>query len=397
MPHNLGSRIARPWRRAVHIVEGDLERRPDVALFVRDLYFGGTERYAVTLANAFAALGLNVDLVGLWGRGALKDELAPSVRVVELRRRNAFRSLLPLMRYMRVAKPRAFIAGTPAFNLVAVWARLLARHSGRVIVVEHNTVSLRSRGRLRKRIKLPTMALTYRLADHVVAVSEGVADDLARSIWLDRARIRVIYNPFDVAGIREKAGEPVDHPWLVERDKPVVLGVGRMTLEKDFEGLVRAFAVLRKSVDARLFLVGDGPERKRVEALVDELGIRDRVFFAGLDPNPFRYMARADLFVLSSKVEGFSRVLVEAMACGVPVVSTDCPSGPREILGDGEYGQLTPLANARDLAAAMLTVLMLPPTERATLALNGQRRAEVFSSESAVRDFVSLCTIGASR
>jgi glycosyltransferase involved in cell wall biosynthesis len=199
--------------------------------------------------------------------------------------------------------------------------------------------------------------LSYPWAQGVIAVSEEAADDLARVLNVPRWQIHVIYNPTYDDALLERAKEPVEHAWFRSGEPPVILGVGRLTHQKDFATLLRAFARVRKEVVCRLVILGEGDERARLQALAEELGVRRDVDLPGFVENPYAYMARAAIFVLSSRYEGLPNVLIEALACGVPVVSTDCPSGPREILLDGDAGVLIPVGDHDKMAQEIIHVL----------------------------------------
>jgi glycosyltransferase involved in cell wall biosynthesis len=212
-----------------------------------------------------------------------------------------------------------------------------------------------------------------------------VADDAARVTGVPRERITAIHNPVLSLALRERGADPIDDPWLAPDGPPVILGVGRLVEQKDFPTLVRAFARLRARRSARLLILGEGPERAALERLVAELGVAADVRLRGRVPGAPAFMARAAVFVLSSAWEGFGRVLVEALAMGCPVVSTDCPSGPREILENGLYGPLVPVGDDAALAAAIESVLERPP-ERAAL----RKRAEDFSLERGVERYLAV-------
>jgi glycosyltransferase involved in cell wall biosynthesis len=207
----------------------------------------------------------------------------------------------------------------------------------------------------------------YGWADAIVAISGGVADDVARVTRIPRGHIQVIYNPVVTPGFRKKAEAPLEHPWFEAGGPPVLLGVGRLCPQKDFSTLIQAFAQARKERSARLLILGEGRDRPALEAMVRELGLEQDVALPGFIENPYPYMVRASLFVLSSRWEGLGNVLVEAMYCGVPLVATDCPHGPREILVDGKYGTLIPVGDAGALARAIQAGLngkaLRPPPE----------------------------------
>lgn len=336
-------------------------RRDDkhVALYLPSLRGGGAERVMVTLANGFAVRGLAVDLVLAKAEGPFLGDVAANVRVVDLGARRVASSLPRLVGYLRRERPCAMLSALNHANVIALLARRLAGGRTRLVVSEHNnlsqsmTVEPSRRGRL-----MPWfMRRTYPWADGVVAVSAGVADNLARAIALPRESIEVIYNPVVGEQTLCLANAPLDHPWFAPGEPPVVLGVGRLTAQKDFDVLIRAFASVRKMRPARLMILGEGELRTELEALIRQLGIGADVALPGFQANPLVYMRRAALFVLSSRFEGFGNVLVEAMACGTPVVSTDCPSGPAEILEGGKWGRLAPVGDAEALAEAMLATL----------------------------------------
>jgi glycosyltransferase involved in cell wall biosynthesis len=237
-------------------------------------------------------------------------------------------------------------------NIVGLWARRIAGVQTRVVVNEQNTLSREAPNSPRRRHRLvPRLARRfYPWADEIVAVSEGAADDLVRAIGIDEHRVTVVPNPIVTPELRTMAAEPLDDPWFADGGGPVALAVGRFTQQKDFPTLLRAVAAARARRPVRLLILGDGPERVRLEALVSELGLEDAVRLPGWVVNPYPYMARADVFVLSSRWEGLPSVLIEALFCGAPVVATDCPSGPMEILEAGRHGVLVPVGDVGALA-----------------------------------------------
>ena len=299
-----------------------------------------------------------------------------------------------LVRYLRTERPAALFAAMPVPNLLAVWARRLAGVPVRVLVSERNTLSamLGSSRRWRERHLPPLLGRAYRLADGIVAVSDGVGDDLARRTGLPRARISTVYNPVVTPELAELAAQPVAHRWFLPGAPPVVLGVGSLSARKDFPTLLRAFARLRAERDCRLVILGaaGSPKKTREQRaalteLAHSLDVSDDVDLPGFVANPFAYMARASVFVLSSAFEGLPGALIQAMACGCPVVSTDCPSGPAEILDGGRFGALVPVGDDGAMAAAIAATLD-QPIAAATL----QERAALFSVERAVDRYLDL-------
>ncbi|WKT82986.1 MULTISPECIES: glycosyltransferase [unclassified Thermosynechococcus] len=317
----------------------------------------------VTLANGFAARGYAVDLVLASAVGPYLKDVAPAVRVVDLRAGRVIKALWPLVRYLRRERPHAMLSAMNHANVVAILARRLAAARTRLVVSERTTISVevaRARG-LAARAVYALVPRLYPKADGIVAVSRDAARDLERFARLPSGTVRAIYNPFDLERIAQLAQEPVPHPWLQPGQVPVVVAIGRLTEEKNFTALLQAFAQLRARKEARLLILGEGELREELEQLSHALGLGpDALQMPGFVANPFAYLARAALFVLSSRWEGLPGVLIEAMACGTPVVSTDCPSGPREILEDGRWGRLVPVGDVAALARAMEEVLSTP-------------------------------------
>ena len=349
-----------------------------IAVFTATMGSGGAERSMVRLAAGLASTGRPTDLVlGCRAEDAYADELPSTVRVVRLDASRALLSLPRLAGYLRRERPVAMVSSLDYMNVIAVAARKLARVDTRLVVNEQNTLSMESghSTQLRQRLVPALVRRSYPHADGIAAVSAGVADDLASVAGLPRERVSVINNPVIVPELAEMMAQPCDHPWLVGDHPPVLLAVGRLSPQKDFESLLRAFAKVRASMDARLIVLGEGPERPRLESLVVNLGLTGDVQFPGWVGNPYPYMARSDLFVLSSRWEGLPTVLIEALFCGLRIVSTDCPSGPQEILEGGRFGSLVPVGDADALGTAILRTLRegAPPPPPESWQRYGQR------------------------
>jgi len=332
---------------------------PDVALFLRGLYGGGAERILLTLAEGFVERGLKVDLVLARAEGPYLEQVHPHVRIVDLKAQWMPSSLPKLVNYLRQNRPSNLLAALHYPCEIALWAKRLAGVSTSIIVTEHNTLSLEAARIPQMSVHLTPLAarLFYPWANEIVAVSQGVATDLAQITRLPADRIQVIYNPVIVPELFTLAKEPIDHPWFKQGEPPVILGVGRLHPQKDFPTLIRAFAQVCQVRSARLMILGDGPERERLTALIEELDLTDSVALPGFIQNPYPYMAKASVFVLSSAWEGLGNVLIEAMSVGTPVISTNCKSGPAEILAQGKYGVLTPVGDSKAIAEAILSVL----------------------------------------
>jgi glycosyltransferase involved in cell wall biosynthesis len=330
---------------------------------------GGAERAIAKLASGFAARGQAVDLVLARAEGPFLAELHPGVRVIDLGAGRLATAVLPLARYLRVERPAVVFSALDYVNVVAIVARALARVDVPLVVSERNTLSaaVAHTSSLRTRWMPHLIRLSYPHADAVVAVSQGVADDLSSACRLSQDSIVVLNNPVVTPEMMLKRSEPVEHPWLRDPVLPTVVAVGRLIPQKDFALLIEAFAAARKSRSVRLVILGDGPLRNDLEQLAVRLGVPNDVSLPGFCANPYPSMAAAAVFVLSSRWEGSPGALIEAMFCGTPVVATDCPSGPRQILDDGRYGRLVPVGDAQAMTAALIDALdgrvATPPAE----------------------------------
>jgi len=358
-----------------------------IALFTRDLAGGGVGRVIVNLSKGFIDRGHQVDVVLARARGPYIEQLAGDVRVIDLGVERSLASIPGLVRYLRQERPLALLACADGANVVALWSRWLARGPTRMLISIHTNVSQNARAATKARGRLIPhfMRWFYGWADDVIAVSEGVADDVAGIARLNRQKIRVIYNPVDTENIKRLAAEPLQDPWFAPGAPPVVLSAGRLTRQKDFPSLLRAFARVRQSRPARLVILGEGEDRAALEALARELDCREDVALPGFVSNPYPYMAAAAVFVSSSAWEGFGNVLIEAMALGVPVVSTDCPSGPAEILDHGRYGVLVPVSDSDALARAIAATLEAPPEASRNL-----ERASSFSCDRIASQYLAV-------
>jgi glycosyltransferase involved in cell wall biosynthesis len=328
-----------------------------LTLFLPTLDDGGAERVMLQLAAAFSARGHGVDLVLAIPGGPLDAQIPPGPRVVNLKAARTISALPALVRYLRRERPLALLSTLEHANVLAVGANAIARTGTRVVLREANVLlppaDLGPRARLLRQL----MRRAYRSAGDIVAVSSSVAASLTTELAVAPARIRTIYNPIVTAALGEKAAAALEDPWFAPGAPPVVLGVGRLAPQKDFATLMRAFALVHAERPARLVILGDGPERGALEDLARQLGIAGDTKLPGYDHNPFRFMSRAAVFALSSRYEGLPGALIQAMACGCRVISTDCPGGSREILQDGALGPLVPPGQPEPLARGVSALL----------------------------------------
>ncbi|MEO1591960.1 MAG: glycosyltransferase [Cyanobacteria bacterium J06632_22] len=368
-----------------------------IALFLSALDDGGAERVMINLARGFADQGHRVDLILSQAVGPYLSQLPSTVSVIDFQQPRLIQSIAPLARYLKEQSPEMLIAALEDTNLVALWAhalaKLTARISTRVVVTVHNTLSeeIRHAHNWKRRLVPRVIPLFYRWADAVVCVSQGVANDLQR-LGVPAERCRVIYNPITTPELVAAGQAAVAHPWLQpDFPEPVCIAVGRLSLQKNFSLLLSAFARLCQRRSARLLVLGEGPDRQRLFAEVEQLGLTDRVDFPGFVENPYAHMAKAAVLVLSSQWEGFGNVLVEAMAVGTSVVATDCPHGPAEVLAQGRYGALVPMDDAVALADAMDHTLQTPTPVRPL-----QERAAEFSLTRITAEYAALFELSSS-
>ena len=327
-----------------------------IALFVPSLGGGGAERVMALLANGLIEEGLDVDfLVVNTNKGAHAAVLSEKVNLIDFKKSRTLAALPEMVRYLKKSRPRVMISALDYANVVNLVARRLAGVSTKLIITEHNTLSVASQGDFRGmgRILPWLMKLTYPWADQILAVSQGVADDLAKNLNIKRSKIAVAYNPVVTEQLSMLSTQEVQWPWPRVEGTPFILATGRLAAAKDFSTLLKAFSILRKKRPAKLLILGEGEERGMLEQKIAQYELGEDVALPGFVSNPYAWMASADLFVMSSRWEGLPTVLIEAMACGAPVVSTDCPSGPAEILENGKWGRLVAVGDGAALAEAM--------------------------------------------
>ncbi len=352
-----------------------------VVLYSPDLSAGGAERVALNLLEALSGPDLQVSLLVNRMEGPLLEHLPPGAAVVSLGASRTAAAFWPLVRFLRRERPDVLVSFLSFNNILAVWANLVAGRPSRVVTTIHAPLSFETAAPPSPQFRLVPWLyrVTLPRAAAVVAVSRGVGADLCRTLSREIG-FSVIHNPVVTPRLLALSRQEVDHPWFAPGQDPVILSVGRLHDCKDPRLLVEAFALLPASWRARLVMFGEGPLRSELEALIAQRGLAGRAVLLGGTANPWRFMARARVLVLSSRHEGFGNVLVEAMATGLPVISTDCPYGPTEILGGGRWGRLVPVGDPGALASAMAAALA-EPADAAAL----RRRADDFSA-AAVAD-----------
>jgi glycosyltransferase involved in cell wall biosynthesis len=335
-----------------------------LAIFVSFSGMGGVERVVYNLIEGLSEHDVQVDLLAVvTKKGRLPEIPWSNVRVNVLDTKHSQMAIPEVSRYLKRERPDVLMAAKDRAIRTAVLARRWAGTDTRLIGQLHMNMSgfLQNKSAVKRWLRTAPMRWLFPDLDLIIGVSQGVVEDAHQVTGLPKDRMVALPNPVITPEVYTKAEQPTGHPWFDPVDRrPVVLAVGRLTPEKDFPTLLRAFRLVRQRVDCRLAIVGEGPMRRSLEDLAAALGIRDHVSLPGHTTNPFAYMKRADLLAFSSIAEGSGNVLIEAMALGTPVVSTDCPYGPAETLDGGKYGRLVPVGSAEKLAEAMLDTLDHP-------------------------------------
>ncbi len=328
-----------------------------VFFFIANLKVGGAERVMIELANEFARKGYPTTFVMCEATGSFLPDLSPDVKIVDLKQPNTWFALPAFLRAVNKYRPKAVISALELNNLISIIARPFSGVHYKTIISLHNALSLQARTKLRLAILRVVLHFFYPLADTIVAVSKGLEDDAVEYLRIKRRRFAVIYNPVIIHKLERMAAEPNDLTLYGNPEKPVVLGVSRLGILKNFPLLIEAFELVRAKRNCQLVIVGEGDQRPKLERQIAASPYKDDILLYGISDNPYSHMKRADVFVLSSDMEGLPSVLIEAMATGVPVISTDCPHGPREILDDGKYGFLIPMREPQIMADTILDVL----------------------------------------
>ncbi|MBE9221485.1 glycosyltransferase [Cyanobacterium stanieri LEGE 03274] len=334
------------------------EVKPKVAFYLRMLSGGGAEKVIINLTKGLVEKGITVDLILNIPAGPYLKEVSPEVRIITLGTPKLLKGLPKLVNYLKKEKPQILFSAMHYNNEIAIWAKYLARVKTKVIVSEHNTLSVHAKNQTGSEKWSPLFAkLFYPLANEIVTVSHGSAKDLAKVTGIPPSKIKVIYNPVITPELLAKAQQSINHPWFEAQQPPVILAVGRLNQQKDYPTLIKAFAKVKQIKPCRLMILGQGPEKKKLNDLINQLNLKEDIILQGFVENPYAYMKKATMLVLSSQWEGLPTVLIESLAVGTSVVSTNCPSGPEEILDHGKYGTLVPILDVKLLSEAILDIL----------------------------------------
>lgn len=334
-----------------------------IAFYLATSGHSGVDRAMQNLIPAVARRGHAVDLLHVRKHGPHFAEAPPGVRIVDLGVSHVYNSLPAVVRYLRRERPVVMLSDKDRVNRTAFFSRLLAGVPTRLVFSSGTTLSieLANRGLVDRTLQRWSFGHLYRRVSNVIVTSEGVKTDMSAYTGLPIGCIEVVPSPVVPAELFTTEQPRPEHPWFREGEPPVILGVGELGRRKDFPTLIRAFAAVRRRQSCRLMILGRGRDRDSLLSLAGELGVADGVALPGFEPNPYSYMAHAAVFAFTSLWEGLGFVIIEALAVGTPVVATDCPSGPREILHDGKYGELAPVGDVAAIAAGIEKALSERP------------------------------------
>ncbi len=324
-----------------------------VYFLIPSLRGGGAEKVAIQIASRLNPVFFQSALVVGEKKGDYLSFLPPKLRIVDLHKKRVRGILFPLIKLIKNEKPDILVSFMHHCNLVAILSKILSGQKVKLIAAERNPIEYLSKKNFLFKLKLTIERLLYRSCTAILVSSKGMKKNVVKFLKFPAEKIKVIYNPIDIKNILQKSHQSIDHPWLNNKKIPVIISCGRLVPQKGFNNLIKAFSKLLKTRKAKLIILGQGAQKKSLLNLIERLKIKSSVDLVGFKKNPYALMARADIFVLSSMWEGMPNVLLEAMALGLPIVSTDCPYGPNELIKSGESGLLVSPANPEEMAKAI--------------------------------------------
>lgn len=335
-------------------------RFKSLAFFMPFLAGGGAERVILTLAEEFSKRNIKIYLFLAKYKGEYIPQVPSNVKIINLDTTSIY-IIWRLSYFLKKINPDVLFSAMDRPNIITICSKIFSNYRGKTIISVHTTItrSCYNIPSLKSLMTLFLIKMLYNKADLIVTVSRGVANDL-KNILKTGKKIITIYNPFNIEKIIEKSREPISHSWFKEKKIPIVLSIGRLTKAKNFPLLIKSIGIARKKTPINLMILGEGEDRAKLVKLIKRLKLQENVRMPGFVDNPYKYMKQASVFVLPSLWEGFGNVLVEALATSTPIVSTDCPNGPREILENGKKGTLVPTANPHAMADAILKIIENP-------------------------------------
>ncbi|MGP4038865.1 glycosyltransferase [Gracilibacillus sp. D59] len=363
-------------------------KKVNIVFFIYQMGAGGAARTLLNIINNLDRNKFSPILVTLNYEGSYEHALKEDVTFIKLDTKRLSRSIFKLAKIIRDEKVDIVFSTIPRVNTIAILAKLVSFTKAKNVIREADNLG----GSFKENLMLLGFGLIYRLSNQIVSLSEGVKDNLVKRYKIPRKSIEVIYNPVDVANITNLANQEKDfhHQSLFDTDDKIIITAGRLVPQKDHHTMLRAFAKVNEQCPAKLMILGEGYLYNELKQLSIELNIIERVHFLGFQQNPYIYFRQADLFVLSSKHEGFSHVIAEALATKTAVVSTNCRSGPSEVLDKGRYGLLSPVGDEEKLAENMLSVLEVMPEKLDEITEKGYERATFFNSSKIVRQYEQI-------
>ena len=357
--------------------------------FIYQMGGGGAARTLLNIINNLDREKFTPLLVTLDFNGDYEEDLKEDVPLIKIKTKRLRKSIFPLGKLIRQEKADIVFSTIPNYNTIAILANLFSFSKAKNIVREADNLG----GSFAVNVKLIGYGLLYKLSSQIVSLSEGVKNNLVKRYKIKARDIKVIYNPVDLKSIQLKMDQEtinLEHRKLFAGDEKVIITAGRLVKQKDHETLLNAFAQVNQQVKSKLILLGEGPLKNTLMKQAEELNIEQRVFFIGFQTNPYVYFEHADLFVLTSIHEGFCHVVAEALATGTPVVSTDCESGPAEVLDNGKYGQLCRVGDQQEIAEKMVDVLSYDKQQLQKVVKAGCKRAAHFDARSIVKEYEAL-------
>lgn len=357
-----------------------------VVFFIYELGAGGAARTIVNIANYIDQSIFEPIIVTLNYAGSYEKYIQEKVRIVKLPTKRLRSAIIPFRNFIKEENPHIVFSTIPNYNTIAIISRILSGTKAKSVVREAAYLG----GSLPSNIKLFLYGRLYRFAKSIVALSNGVKQNIMKRYFVPEGKIEVIYNPIDLQAIEQEAETidmPGEHEQLFTDHRKTIVSAGRLVPEKDQETLIKAFAMVNEEIPSRLVILGEGELKSDLIALAKQLKVSKYVHFIGFQQNPYQYFHRADIFALSSTTEGFGHVLVEALATGTIVVSTDCKPGSTEILQEGKYGLISPVGDAIKMADNLRLALSMSDVDQAKLISAGKERAQHFSAEKIVKQY----------
>lgn len=330
-----------------------------IVFLLPSLAGGGAERVILTLANLFSENGYEVSIVLITDNISYDDHVSSKIKLVKFGSKRVITSFLKLRSFIIKEKPNIIFSTLAHLNIFILFLKLFLRQSSlKYVIRETNTLSEinKSNNSFKIRVLHSLVKLQYPKADLVICPSNGVASDLVQNFGINEKKISVIYNPLDFNLISKLSNEPIRNLNFFNKNEKIIIGLGSLSKQKDFSTLIKAVKEVNKMYNCKLLIIGEGNERERLESLIINLELQGKVLMPGFKKNPFKYLKQSDVFVLSSKYEGLPNSLIQAFLLDIPCIATDCKSGPREILNDGEFGQLVEVGDYYQMSEAIINV-----------------------------------------